>query len=704
MKPCVPRHSPLFLGRGSALRGKNVPAAAKVPACREPAPTPYPSPMADRFRPEQIHAALGPAFYDPVRPAAFPETRPALPQRPLGGARRPRRPRRRRVGRPLRPLRAAARRLPRAAGAALPRPPVPGVQPRPRRRPGLSLRAGPRPRRRPAARPRHQGLGHHALVARRRRPADAEGRGARDPRDRDARGARASTPRRPSRSIETGEALERGDEPSPTRVVGAGAAFALATSASAASSGSPRSARPRRCAASSSIRSRTTGPTRPPTPIRSPPSSTPWSAPSRALGAEWFAAGFVHGVLNTDNISITGESFDYGPWRFLDRYDPGFTAAYFDQTGLYAFARQPEALNWNLARLGECLIPLSSRAAIEAPFEAFADRFQAALTRQTFARLGLLPGDDPAAARALMHRFWGAMQQAPRRSSRCSTTCSAPARPTGCAPARCARSTRPRPGPRSSTTCGPCRGPPAPSRGRGSARDHGDRRGRGDLVRDRRARRLGAARRQDRARPRRRRPSTARSGCSPGRTPARGTSRWHRTSALGGLYRRAVALLAAERGLGDGADAAAGVADGRRAARRADPLRAGRRRAGPRPRRLRHHRRSGRRSASSASLAGAVVAIAADRLAHRRRLAAMSQAFERAITMPVSLACRERHRRRGAHDPRRDRRALQRTGSAALREQLTAVVGIVLLIPTAIRHRPADGGDPRRCSASSMWR
>ena len=54
------------------------------------------------------------------------------------------------------------------------------------------------------------------------------------------------------------------------------------------------------------------------------------------------AAGFVHGVLNTDNINITGESFDYGPWRFLPAYDPGFTAAYFDETGLYAFGRQPE--------------------------------------------------------------------------------------------------------------------------------------------------------------------------------------------------------------------------------------------------------------------------------------------------------------------------------------------------------------------------
>jgi uncharacterized protein YdiU (UPF0061 family) len=128
------------------------------------------------------------------------------------------------------------------------------------------------------------------------------------------------------------------------------------------------------------------------------------------MGAEWFAAGFVHGVINSDNVNITGESFDYGPWRFLDRFEPGFTAAYFDQTGLYAFARQAEALHWNLARLGECLLPLSSREAIEPVFESFPERFLAALTARTFARLGLEPG-APEPARALMHAFWGAMQE-----------------------------------------------------------------------------------------------------------------------------------------------------------------------------------------------------------------------------------------------------------------------------------------------------
>ncbi|PJN94118.1 YdiU family protein, partial [Amaricoccus sp. HAR-UPW-R2A-40] len=127
------------------------------------------------------------------------------------------------------------------------------------------------------------------------------------------------------------------------------------------------------------------------------------------LGAEWFAAGFVHGVLNTDNVNVTGESFDYGPWRFLDTFDPAFTAAYFDQTGLYSFARQPEALHWNLARLGECLIPISTQAEIQAAFETFPARFHRALSAQTFARLGFAPG-DPVAAEPLMHAFWGAMQ------------------------------------------------------------------------------------------------------------------------------------------------------------------------------------------------------------------------------------------------------------------------------------------------------
>lgn len=108
-------------------------------------------------------------------------------------------------------------------------------------------------------------------------------------------------------------------------------------------------------------------------------------------GARWIAAGFVHGVLNTDNINITGESFDYGPWRFLPSYDPGFTAAYFDQSGLYAFGRQPDALAWNLTRLAECLLPLSDKEALERALNTFWPAFSEQVRAAVLDRLALKP-------------------------------------------------------------------------------------------------------------------------------------------------------------------------------------------------------------------------------------------------------------------------------------------------------------------------
>jgi uncharacterized protein YdiU (UPF0061 family) len=111
-------------------------------------------------------------------------------------------------------------------------------------------------------------------------------------------------------------------------------------------------------------------------------------------GARWIAAGFVHGVLNTDNINITGESFDYGPWRFLPTYDPAFTAAYFDESGLYAFGRQPDALAWNLTRLAECLLPLGEHEALEAALNRFWPAFRHGIWTAMLARLGLEPRGD----------------------------------------------------------------------------------------------------------------------------------------------------------------------------------------------------------------------------------------------------------------------------------------------------------------------
>jgi uncharacterized protein YdiU (UPF0061 family) len=73
------------------------------------------------------------------------------------------------------------------------------------------------------------------------------------------------------------------------------------------------------------------------------------------LSAQVMMAGFVHGVLNSDNINVSGELFDYGPYRFLPVYDPNFTAAYFDQQGLYCYSEQPNNFLWNLAQLTQCL-------------------------------------------------------------------------------------------------------------------------------------------------------------------------------------------------------------------------------------------------------------------------------------------------------------------------------------------------------------
>lgn len=111
--------------------------------------------------------------------------------------------------------------------------------------------------------------------------------------------------------------------------------------------------------------------------------------------ARWMAAGFVHGVLNTDNMNINGESFDYGPWRFLPRNDPNFTAAYFDQTGLYAFGRQPEAVFWNLQQLALTFTLVAQREPLIEALNSFAPRYAQALCAAMLARLGLLPrGED----------------------------------------------------------------------------------------------------------------------------------------------------------------------------------------------------------------------------------------------------------------------------------------------------------------------
>jgi len=111
------------------------------------------------------------------------------------------------------------------------------------------------------------------------------------------------------------------------------------------------------------------------------------------LTARWMAAGFVHGVLNTDNMNITGESFDYGPYRFLPRNDPNFVAAYFDHSGLYSFGRQPEAVFWNLQQLAGALLPISAQEPLVEALNGFSVAYRAALAASMTSRLGLRSQD-----------------------------------------------------------------------------------------------------------------------------------------------------------------------------------------------------------------------------------------------------------------------------------------------------------------------
>jgi serine/tyrosine/threonine adenylyltransferase len=109
------------------------------------------------------------------------------------------------------------------------------------------------------------------------------------------------------------------------------------------------------------------------------------------LAASYMVAGFVHGVLNSDNMNISGESFDYGPWRWLPKWDPGFTAAYFDHSGLYSFGRQPEAIHWNCAQLAISLRLLVDSDPLVAALEHFGDLYQQAMARRFTWRLGVEP-------------------------------------------------------------------------------------------------------------------------------------------------------------------------------------------------------------------------------------------------------------------------------------------------------------------------
>ena len=187
--------------------------------------------------------------------------------------------------------------------------------------------------------------------------------------------------------FETGEALVRGDEPSPTR-------SAVLTRLS---HGHIRIGSFQRLAFVSDTKGLSALTRYCLTHLYDEPGEDPerllelFCQATAELAASYIAAGFVHGVLNSDNINVSGESFDYGPWRFAPDWDEGFTAAYFDEGGLYAFGRQPEAIRWNVAQFAGCLALIGDGPALAEQLASWPARFEAALFDRLLARLGVVP-------------------------------------------------------------------------------------------------------------------------------------------------------------------------------------------------------------------------------------------------------------------------------------------------------------------------
>lgn len=123
------------------------------------------------------------------------------------------------------------------------------------------------------------------------------------------------------------------------------------------------------------------------------------------LSAQYMISGFVHGVLNSDNMNITGESFDYGPYRFLPIYDPNFTAAYFDHSGLYCFGRQPSAIYWNVGQLAASLKWAYPDLNAEEALGDFGLFFAQEISRLFFRRLNLKPRTEEKNDELLNHFF-----------------------------------------------------------------------------------------------------------------------------------------------------------------------------------------------------------------------------------------------------------------------------------------------------------
>jgi uncharacterized protein YdiU (UPF0061 family) len=112
------------------------------------------------------------------------------------------------------------------------------------------------------------------------------------------------------------------------------------------------------------------------------------------LAASYHINGFVHGVLNTDNINVTGESFDYGPYRFMEKYDPQKVAAYFDHSGLYKFSNQTDAFFWNLQQLASIMTIFLEQDPLVNELKKYISYYNEEVISLFFKKLSLKPSDS----------------------------------------------------------------------------------------------------------------------------------------------------------------------------------------------------------------------------------------------------------------------------------------------------------------------
>ncbi|KQN86658.1 protein adenylyltransferase SelO [Arthrobacter sp. Leaf69] len=141
-------------------------------------------------------------------------------------------------------------------------------------------------------------------------------------------------------------------------------------------------------------------------------------AAQAALVAQWMLVGFVHGVMNTDNMTISGETIDYGPCAFLDAFDPAAVYSSIDETGRYAYGNQPLVAEWNLTRLAEALLPLfhneqeQAVALAQESLAAFRRQYSAAWSAGIKTKLGLPDGLDDDVASPLVDELLSLLQAA----------------------------------------------------------------------------------------------------------------------------------------------------------------------------------------------------------------------------------------------------------------------------------------------------